>query len=75
MLVNFYDQSSGTQPYEYLWDFGDGITSIEQSAAHLYFQPGLFTVTLTIIAPCGTDVYRSAIRAGSMIYMPITLRH
>jgi PKD repeat protein len=75
MLVNFYDQSSGTQPYEYLWDFGDGITSIEQSAAHLYFQPGLFTVTLTIIAPCGTDVYRSAIRAGSMIYMPITLRY
>jgi len=75
MLVNFSDQSSGTQPYEFLWDFGDGNTSIEQSPAHLYTQPGLFTVTLTIIAPCGTDVYQAAIRAGSMIYLPVTLRH
>lgn len=32
----------------YRWDFGDGESSSEISPAHLYTNPGVFTVTLTL---------------------------
>lgn len=32
----------------YYWNFGDGITSNEQSPAHIYTQSGKFTVSLTV---------------------------
>jgi uncharacterized repeat protein (TIGR01451 family) len=75
MLVSFTDQSSGTPPFEYLWDFGDGITSTEQSPAHLYTSPGTYTVSLTVSAPCGIDVYETTVRAGSVIFLPVTFKH
>ncbi|MFH1321977.1 MAG: PKD domain-containing protein, partial [Bacteroidota bacterium] len=31
----------------WLWDFGDGITSVQQDPSHTYTSPGNFTVTLT----------------------------
>lgn len=32
----------------WLWDFGDGQTSIEQSPSHVYGSDGLYTVSLTV---------------------------
>ena len=32
----------------WLWDFGDGQTSTEQSPTHVYAQDGTYTVTLTV---------------------------
>ncbi|MCC6461215.1 MAG: T9SS type A sorting domain-containing protein [Saprospiraceae bacterium] len=32
------------------WDFGDGSTSTEQNPYHVYAQPGVYTVALTIQA-------------------------
>ena len=32
----------------FLWNFGDGTTSIEEYPEHLYEQPGNYTVTLTV---------------------------
>lgn len=39
---------TGTQPFEYLWDFGDGITSTLVAPTHVYTATGTFTVTLTV---------------------------
>jgi len=33
---------------EYLWDFGDGNTSSEENPAHVYKEPGIFTVSLYV---------------------------
>ncbi len=38
----------GLPPYEYLWDFGDGNTSIEINPTHTYATAGNYTATFTI---------------------------
>ncbi|KZN66599.1 hypothetical protein N473_09405 [Pseudoalteromonas luteoviolacea CPMOR-1] len=35
------------QETAYLWDFGDGTTSTEESPTHEYSTPGIYTVSLT----------------------------
>jgi PKD repeat protein len=40
--------SGGTPPYSYLWTFGDGTTSTEQSPSHTYTTVGSFPVTFTV---------------------------
>ena len=38
----------GTEPYSYLWEFGDGKTSEEESPTHTYTEAGEYTVTFTV---------------------------
>lgn len=47
--VNFTNQSTGNSGIisTYLWDFGDGTTSVLIHPSHLYAAPGTFNVTLT----------------------------
>lgn len=33
---------------KYLWDFGDGNTSADENPAHVYKEPGIFTVSLYV---------------------------
>ncbi len=42
------DVSGGFTPYNYLWDFGDGKTSVEKSPAHGYADSGNYSVTLKV---------------------------
>lgn len=44
--VKFTDRSTGATITEWLWNFGDGITSIEQNPSHQYRDTGYFKVTL-----------------------------
>ncbi len=44
--VPFTDESTGG-PTDWLWDFGDGGASTEQSPTHTYTAPGSYTVSLT----------------------------
>ncbi|MFH2053398.1 MAG: PKD domain-containing protein, partial [bacterium] len=37
------------------WDFGDGQNSPEQNPSHEYAGPGLYTVSLTVMGPGGSD--------------------
>ena len=37
----------------YLWDFGDGSTSIQQNPVHSYTVSGTYTVSLTCVMPSG----------------------
>jgi PKD repeat protein len=39
----------------YLWNFGDGGTSTLASPSHVYGQPGVYDVTLTVTAANGTE--------------------
>ncbi|GAB4406115.1 MAG: hypothetical protein OHK0039_07600 [Bacteroidia bacterium] len=54
LAVNFSDLSAGPAPIvAWLWAFGDGTTSTQQHPAHVYANPGLYTVTLTITDSLG----------------------
>jgi len=55
LAVQFTDQSTGSIT-GWQWNFGDGTTSTAQSPAHTYNAAGLYTVTLTISGPGGSDV-------------------
>jgi PKD repeat protein len=52
--VQFTDTSQGP-PEEWWWSFGDGDTSTEQNPLHTYDAAGLYTVTLVITNPLGSD--------------------
>jgi vibriolysin len=53
LLVNFTDNSSGATSW--LWDFGDTGTSTLQNPSHSYAAMGVYTVTLTVTNPFGSD--------------------
>ena len=46
-LINFY--GSGTDIVSWLWDFGDGGTSVLQDPTHMYMTSGIYTVVLSVI--------------------------
>lgn len=53
--VRFIDNSLGSTPMTYTWDFGDGQTSTEQNPSHIYTQRGTYTVSLTVKNAYGTS--------------------
>ncbi|EKF87111.1 PKD domain-containing protein [Methanobacterium formicicum DSM 3637] len=55
LTVEFNDQSTGTNPLTYAWDFGDGSTSAEQNPTHTYTTPGTYTVKLTVTNAVGSS--------------------
>jgi PKD repeat protein len=54
LSVRFSDTSLGS-PTSWLWDFGDGITSIEQNPVHTFTEVGWYTVSLTATNAYGSD--------------------
>jgi PKD repeat protein len=48
LTVLFDNQSQGSWPLSYLWDFGDGNSATDSDPAHTYQQPGNYTVDLTV---------------------------
>lgn len=53
MFVQFYDSSIVGTPASYFWDFGDGTTSTLPDPSHIYYNAGVYTVSLTIITVAG----------------------
>jgi len=51
--IEFIDASTDGQTY--LWDFGDGTNSTEQSPTHIYELNGDYIVCLDVGNECGTD--------------------
>ncbi|PKL61078.1 MAG: hypothetical protein CVV31_13375, partial [Methanomicrobiales archaeon HGW-Methanomicrobiales-2] len=60
LAVQFNDTTVGS-PTGWLWDFGDGETSVEQHPVHTYADAGIYTVSLTVWTENGTT---TAIREG-----------
>lgn len=52
--VLFSDRSDGF-PSSWLWDFGDGTTSIEPDPDHSFSGPGTFRVSLTVANSAGSS--------------------
>lgn len=63
--TRFINQSGGEPPLEFLWDFGDGTTSTEKDASHLYAQAGTYEVVLTTRNGAGESVARLLVVVGS----------
>ncbi|MBD3332923.1 PKD domain-containing protein, partial [candidate division GN15 bacterium] len=40
--------TGGEEPYTYLWDFGDNVTSSEANPIHIYDTDGVYTALLTV---------------------------
>ncbi|MCK9630142.1 MAG: PKD domain-containing protein [Methanoregula sp.] len=53
--VIFTDNSLGSTPMTWEWDFGDGATSTDQNPSHMYLKRGTYSVTLTVKNPYGTS--------------------
>jgi PKD repeat protein len=45
--------------YSYLWDFGDGISTVDREPYHTYSSGGTYTVTLSVTKHSGLDSCRS----------------
>lgn len=53
LTVAFTDQSPAATSWT--WDFGDGENSGDQNPTHIYNDPGVYNVKLTVTDPNGTD--------------------
>ncbi|MFV1979625.1 MAG: PKD domain-containing protein [Rhodothermia bacterium] len=56
--ITFTADVRGTAPLTYAWDFGDGSKGTGARAAHMYSEPGEYTVSLTC-SNCGGSDSRS----------------
>ena len=54
LAVRFQNFSTGNL-VRYLWDFGDGTTSIERNPTHIYQKDGVYSVNLNIITSLGAQ--------------------
>jgi len=52
--ISFFDESVN-DPTEWLWDFGDGSTSMDQNPTHTYTASGNYDVTLIASNDIGVD--------------------
>jgi PKD repeat protein len=72
LTVRFTDQSTGTGPLTYKWDFGDGTTSSAQNPIHPYnvaapYPTYKYAVTLTVTGPGGTSTATNFIKVEPYI--------
>ena len=59
--IQFTDNSTGTN-LSWLWDFGDGTTSMEQNPKHTYTIAGNYLVSLTVTNSAGSSTYETIIQ-------------
>jgi len=64
LLVHFIDRSL-YNPVAYLWQFGDGISSMEKDPSHSYPTPGVYLVRLRVSNNAGSDT-----AAGLVVVLP-----
>jgi uncharacterized repeat protein (TIGR01451 family) len=75
-LTVVFTNTSGGDYTASLWDFGDGITGTLESPTHIYTAAGVYTVTLTVSGPGGSDTETKAafITVKYRFYLPIVMK-
>ena len=58
LVVSFTDESAaGSSPITgWLWDFGDGTSSLERNPIHEFAAPGTYDIALTVTTDAGMDM-------------------
>ncbi len=76
LTVIFTDSSTGIIT-SWLWDFGDGQTSALQNPSHQYSLKGVYSVSLLVAGPGGSDLELKSgyIRVNFLSYLPILVRN
>ncbi|WP_300040901.1 PKD domain-containing protein [Methanospirillum sp.] len=67
-LTVFFSDSSGGNPTDWRWDFGDGNTGEGRQIMHTYLQPGIYPVTMMVTDESGatsTSTLPEAVRVES----------
>ncbi|MFZ4929589.1 PKD domain-containing protein [Chryseobacterium sp. Mn2064] len=52
---NLSEQNGGSDIINYYWEFGDGTTSTAFEPSHVYTDPGIYTIRLTVTNKCGCE--------------------
>jgi len=71
LTIAFTNESSGTFPLTYTWDFGDGFFTTDENPTHTYARPAEYTVSLTVTEACGVTVYTAEVQAIGLSYLPM----
>ena len=71
-LSDVFTDTSSNVVTSWLWDFGDGFSSTQESPTHVYDNGGTFTVALTVTGPGGTDTLTMADLVVVLIDPPIS---
>lgn len=50
----------------YFWDFGDGTFSTEESPIHTFANDGIYTVSMTVSNPCGSDTFTEDVEVATL---------
>ncbi len=72
----FTNTSTG-ESASYLWDFGDGNTSVETNPTHTYAAAGVYTVTLTTTNAVSSDTFTATVeiqQTSFYLYLPVISR-
>ncbi|MGL1888615.1 MAG: PKD domain-containing protein [Reichenbachiella sp.] len=62
-LINFTNETVSADSY--VWNFGDGETSVETSPSHAYVEPNTYTVTLTATNDGGDNVHTEEVKIAA----------
>jgi hypothetical protein len=71
LTVSFSPTVSATLPVDYLWSFGDGITSTLPAPVHTYPDYGAYTVDLQVTNACGLATWSRDLELKRFIFLPV----
>jgi PKD repeat protein len=72
--MRFIDMTHGTPPFQYHWDFGDGIgSSTAGDPIYTYTAPGIYTATMVVTNSLGSSSISHPVVVQSTVCMPIVM--
>jgi hypothetical protein len=74
LTLSFSPTVTSTLPVDYLWSFGDGFVSNDQTPVHTYPDYGTYTVTLDASNACGSASWNRTLELDRFIFLPLITR-